>query len=163
MEMMHHSLTAATRATHGVRGEALNVTLTSGHGTVSQDTIESMERSWKRHHKEVLVKRHEVITAAVASDSEKKWRNTLKKDEVEYFEPDDYAFPDIREHLDRDDPTVKELNATFTRNGVANLQELARRGLHQRVICRLRRQPSRPRVGHRDGHPPHTTFDYEAS
>ena len=89
-EMMHHSLTAATRATQGVRGEALNVTLTSGHGAVSQDMIESMERSWKRHHQEVLVKRHEVITAALASDSEKKWRSFLKKDEVEYFEPDDY-------------------------------------------------------------------------
>ena len=123
-EMMHHSLTAATRAIQGVRGESLNVTLTSGHGAVSQDLTESMERSWKRHHKEVLEKNHEVFTAALASDSAKKWRSTLRKDEVDYFEPDDYAFPDLRSSLDRDDPSVKELNAAYKRNNVTNLQEL---------------------------------------
>ena len=46
--MMHDSLTSASRAVNGCRGEALNVTVTSGHGTQSASLVVAMERAWLR-------------------------------------------------------------------------------------------------------------------
>ena len=49
-EMMRNSLNAATRAIKGTRGEAINVTLTSGHGT--QDTHLSLSnKKWQETFK----------------------------------------------------------------------------------------------------------------
>ena len=129
-EMMHDSLTAASRAIHGCRGEARNVTVTSGHGTKSKELVESMERSWVRQHKTVLKKNREILKNAAALDSSKGWSPDSRR-AVDEFEPDDAAFPDLRSSLDRDDASAKELTRVFERNNVTNLEELVKERANQ--------------------------------
>ena len=69
--MMHDSLTAASRAVHSTRGEAINVTLTSGHGTQSQDLVKSMERAWARQNHAVVKQNKDILKSAEAVDAKK--------------------------------------------------------------------------------------------
>ena len=129
--MMHDSLTAASRAVHGTRGEAINVTLTSGHGmrTQSKDDIKSMERAWARQNHAVVKQNKDILKSAHAVDAKKPWSSSASRVAQALtadYEPDDDKFPDLRNTLDRDDAACAELNAVYARNNTPNLQGLVR-------------------------------------
>ena len=127
--MMHDSLTSASRAIHGCRGEALNVTVTSGHGTQSKHLVEAMERSWLRQHEAVRASNQAILKNAGAVDPSKKWFGASGT--IDEFEPDDAAFPILRESLDRDDSSVIELTRVFKKHNVDSLEELVQERAEQ--------------------------------
>ena len=102
-ELMHDSLTFASRAIHGCRGEALNVIVTSGHGTQSNHLIETMERSWTwlRQHEAVRASNQTISKNAGGIDPSKAWFSP-RAGAIDEFEPDDAAFPDLRSSLDQE-------------------------------------------------------------
>ena len=75
--MMRDSLNAATRAIHGTRGEAVNVTLTSGHGTKHKELVLSMDRAWARQHAATLKQHHDILKSAEAIDKTKRWKDMV--------------------------------------------------------------------------------------
>ena len=119
--MMRDSLNAATRAIRGTRGEAINVTLTSGHGTKNKDLVESMDRAWVRHHAVVLKQHHDILKSAVAIDKTKRWTQPV---EDEYYEPEDDNFPDVRSIFDPLDPACVEMNEVLAKRNAPNLKSL---------------------------------------